>query len=70
MIITELQFFCFSSVLSLHPGYDVKLIRCDLSTMLNSSVVVQGMTVKLWPCLCLLDMDEAVSAGKPLQERV
>ena len=33
------------------PGYDVKLIRCVLGMTINSSVVVQGMTVKLRPCL-------------------
>ena len=33
------------------PGNDAKLIRCVLGTTLNSSVVVQGMTVKLRPCL-------------------
>ena len=33
------------------PGNDVKLIRCVLGRTLNSSVVVQGMTVKLRPCL-------------------
>ena len=33
------------------PGNDAKLIRCVLGMTLNSSVVVQGMTVKLRPCL-------------------
>jgi len=33
------------------PGNDAKLIRCVLGTTLNSSVVVQVMTVKLRPCL-------------------
>ena len=32
-------------------GNDAKLIRCVLGTTLNSSVVVQGRTVKLRPCL-------------------
>ena len=32
-------------------GNDAKLIRCVLGMTLNSSVVVQGMTVKLRPCL-------------------
>ena len=33
------------------PRNDTKLIRCVLSMTLNSPVVVQGMTVKLRPCL-------------------
>ena len=33
------------------PGNDAKLIRRVLSMTLNSSVVVQGMTFKLRPCL-------------------
>ena len=33
-----------------YPGNDAKLIRCVLGMTLNSSVVVQGMTVKLRPC--------------------
>ena len=36
------------------PGNDAKLIRCVLGMTLNSSVVVQGMTVKLRPCLHFL----------------
>ena len=32
---------------------------------LNSSVVVQGMTVKLRPYLAFRRVDEAVSGGKP-----
>ena len=47
------------------PGNDAKLIRCVLGMTLNSSVVVQGMTVKLWPCLRFRRVDEAVSGGKP-----
>ena len=42
---------CNLWVSSLCPGNDAKLIRCVLGTTLNSSVVVQGMTVKLRPCL-------------------
>ena len=34
-----------------YPGNDAKLIRCVLGMTLNSSLVVQGMTVKLRPCL-------------------
>ena len=37
--------------MTLCPGNDAELIRCVLGTTLNSSVVVQGMTVKLRPCL-------------------
>ena len=36
------------------PGNDVKLICCLICVLgmtLNSSVVVQGMTIKLWPSL-------------------
>ena len=35
----------------IRPGNDAKLIRCVLGMTLNSSVVVQGMTVELRPCL-------------------
>ena len=38
-------------MVKLCPGNDAKLIRCVLGTTLNSSVVVQGMTVELRPCL-------------------
>ena len=38
-------------LICIYLGYDVKLIRCVLGMTLNSSVVVQGMTVKLRPCL-------------------
>ena len=37
--------------ITLCSGYEAKLICCVLDIMLNSSVVVQGMTVKLQPCL-------------------
>ena len=33
------------------PGNDAKLIRCALGMTLNLSVVAQGMTVNLQPCL-------------------
>ena len=48
-----------------YPGNDAKLIRCVLGMTLNSSVVVQGMTVKLWPCLRFRACGWAVSGGKP-----
>ena len=35
----------------LSPGNDAKLIHCVLGMTLNSFVAVQGMTVKLQPCL-------------------
>ena len=37
--------------ITLSPGSDVKLIHCVFGMILNSSVVVQGMTIKLQPCL-------------------
>ena len=33
------------------PGNDAKLVRCVMGSTLNSSVVVQGMTVQLRSCL-------------------
>ena len=41
----------FNQFMSKLSGNDAKLIRCVLVMTLNSSVVVQGMTVKLRPCL-------------------
>ena len=43
--------FAILSLSSLCPGDDAKLIRCVLGMTLNSIVVVQGMMVKLRPCL-------------------
>ena len=49
------------------PGCDVVLVRSVFLVMtINSSVVIQGMTVDLRPCLAV---DEAGSGGGPWQER-
>ena len=54
-------------LLVLNPG--IKLIHCILGMTLNSTIVVQGMTVKLRPGLRFERVDETVSDGKNLQER-
>ena len=49
-------------IIIFNSGIDIKLIHCVLGMTLNSSIVVQGMTVKLRPCF--ERVDEAVSGGK------
>ena len=58
-------------IITLCPGNDAKLIRCVLGMTLNSSVVVQGMTVKLRPCLPFSGVwMRLCQVESPLQERV
>ena len=47
-------------------GNDAKLIRCVLGVTLNSSIVVQGMTLNCDRACAFGSVDEAVSGGKPL----